>query len=128
MADTPVKHSSYPYLFDSTEIPFTAQWNENFKRVVTNKQSEAGDDIETIIRRKKLSISVQCNGMSDLKTTIETFSDKDYFVLSRYDDVLEAYQTYNVRMTAFSANRVYQTEDIEGTVGLWKISFTLEEF
>ena len=128
MADTTIKHSSYPYLFDSTEIPFMSQWDESFGRVVTNKQSEAGDDIETIIRRGKLSVSVQCNCMSDLKTTIETFYDKDSFVLSRYDDVLEDYQTYNVRMTEFSASRIYQSEDIIGTVGLWRISFTLEEF
>lgn len=126
--DTPIKHSTYPYLFDSTAISFPAQWNEKFNRIVTNKQSEAGDDIETIVRRGKLSISVQCNGLSDLKKTIQTFYDKDSFVLSRYDDVAETYQEYNVRMTAFSANRIYRTEDIEGTVGLWKISFTLEEF
>lgn len=126
--DTPIKHSSYPYLFDSTEISFPRSWKENFKRVVQSKQSEAGGDIETVVRRGKLTVSAQCNGTSDMVKTIESFYNVDSFVLSRYDSVAEDYTTHTVRMTAFSADRIYKTESIETTVGLWKISFTLEEF
>ena len=128
MADTVVNHKLYPYKFDSTDMPFMASWNEDFGRIVNSKMSEAGDDIETVVRRGKLKVSAQCNGFSSLKKTIEQFYYLDSFVLSRYDDVEEGYVTYNVRMTSFAADRMYQSEGINDTVGLWKISFTLEEF
>ena len=124
----PISHSTYPYKFNETEIPFPAEWGESFSRVVNKNTSEAGEDIEIIVRRGKLSVSARCNGLSSLKKTIEQFYNMDNFTLSRYDDITEAYKTHNVRMTEFSANRIYKSESVNDTVGLWKISFKLEEF
>ena len=124
----PINGKTYPYLFDSTEIPFMRGWTESFGRVANNNQSEAGEDIETVVRRGKLKVSAQCNGLSSLVKTIQTFYDKDSFVLTRYDQLAETYTTHNVRMTAFSADKVYQSEVVNDTVNVWKISFTLEEF
>ena len=125
---TPINHSTYPYLFDSTAIPFPAEWQESFGRISNVNTSEAGEDIESVVRRGKLKVNVQCNGFSSLVKTMQTFYDKDSFVLSRYDQMAEAYTTHNVRMTSFSPSRIYKSESINDTVGLWKISFTLEEF
>lgn len=124
----PINGKTYPYLFDSTEIPFMRGWNESFGRVANDNQSEAGEDIETVVRRGKLKVSAQCNGLSSLVKTIQTFYNKDSFVLTRYDQFAETYTTHNVRMKTFSADRVYQSEVVNDTVNVWKISFTLEEF
>ena len=121
-------HKTYPYKFDTTEIPFFNTWNESFGRLSNTNQSEAGGDIETVIRIGKLSVSASGTVLSDLAKTIQTFSKKDSFVLTRYDQYAEAYTTHTVRMTSFSANRVELSEYASGTTSTWDVSFKLEEF
>lgn len=123
-----MNQTSYPYKFDNTAIFFPMDWKEDFGRVVNSSKSESGEDMETVIRRKKLSVSVHCKATSDWLATFEDFSDKESFVLSRYDASIDDYTTHTVRMTSFSPSRIKRSEDIDGTIGLWDISFKLEEF
>ena len=121
-------HADYPYKFDDTVLPFMSTWNESFGRIVSNNTSEAGSDIETIIRRGKITVKAGCGCFSDMRGTLQSFYNLDSFVLYRYDDIEEGYTTHNVRMTEFSSERVYKSESVDDTKGLWKVSFTLEEF
>lgn len=121
-------HSEYPYKFDNVVLPFMSTWQESFERITNDQTSEAGTDLEIVVRRGKLTVNGGCGCFSDMKKTLQEFYNLDSFVLSRYDDLEEGYTTHNVRMTAFSADRINKSEDVPNTVGLWKVSFTLKEF
>lgn len=123
-----MRHKSYPYKFDTTEIPFFKDWKEKFGRVSDVNPSEAGGDIETVRRIGKLSVSASGTVLSDLAKTIQEFSRKNSFVLTRYDQYAQDYTTHTVRMTSFNTNRVDLSEYVDGTMSTWDISFTLEEF
>lgn len=123
-----MKHSDYPYKFNDTAIFFPMDWKEDWNTVETVNQSEAGTDIVTVKRYGKLRVSVSCEVSSKWLKIFQSFSKMDNFTLSRYDAVDEGYVTHDVRMRGFSASRIEKSENIEISIGLWKISFTLEEF
>ena len=124
----PVKQSDYPYKFNTTELPFMSTWNESFSEVLNTNTSEAGTDIDTVVRKGKLKVIAGCGCLSSMRTTLEGFYAMDSFTLHRYDYVTGAYKEHNVRMKNYSAERMYKSESVENTVGLWKVSFDLEEF
>lgn len=118
----------YPYKFNETTILFPLTWNETFTTIEDVQTSESGKDLVTVARYNKLTVSASFKVTSTWLATFKSFSTEPYFDLKRYDAVQGGYKTHKVRMRGFTVNRVPHSEDIAVTMGIWEVSFTLEEF
>lgn len=120
--------SSYPIKFNTTEIPFPASWSESPETLEKVFQSEAGTDKIIIQRKNKLKVTMNYNCLDTLANTLGTFSQMDSFTFKRYNPITATYEERTVRMRNYSCAFVKKSEDLSATNGIWKISFTLEEF
>lgn len=116
--------------FDQTEIPFPKSWVENPQKKKNTFTTEAGTEIDLIVRAKRLSISVATTCLDSLLKTLFEFRDKNSFVLTKYDPLTKLSTTATVRMDDFNYELIPKSSDIASTVtnGVWKVSFNLEEF
>jgi hypothetical protein len=114
--------------FNSTEIPFPKSWVENPQKLKNTFTTEAGTEIDLIVRRNKLSVSVSTTCMDDLLKTFFEFRDLDSFSLTKYDPLTKTNVVATVRMTDFNYGLVPKSHDLEVTNGVWEVSFNLEEF
>lgn len=120
------------YKFNDTEILYPLSWNESYEVIENTGQSEAGTDLVNVVRYGKMSVSCSFRVTSTWLATFKSFRDLDSFTLSicvgydGNDDPI--YETHTVRMRGFAQDRMPKSEDIGVTVGIWDISFTLEEF
>lgn len=117
----------YPYKFNNEEILYPIAWSESFSTIESINQSEAGTDIINVVRYKKLSVSASFKVTNTWLKKFEDYADVDTFTLKRYDGSINGYDERTVRMRNFASNRVQHSEDLTSTVGIWEVSFTLEE-
>lgn len=115
-------------LFDSTPIPFPQSWVENPQKLKNTFTTEAGTEIDLIIRSKKLSVSFATTCLDNELRTFFQFRDKDSFVLTKYNPLTKASETATVRMTDFNYSLVRKSAGLNVTNGVWEVSFNLEEF
>lgn len=115
-------------LFDSTSIPFANSWVENPQKLRNTFTTEAGTEIDLIVRDDKLSISASYTCLDNLLQTFFTFRDKNSFVLTRYNPKTKSSETRTVRMTDFNYELLPKSYGLTGQNGVWKVSFNLEEF
>jgi len=119
--------SNYPILFDDTEIPFPAKWQEAFETIEDVNETEAGTDILNIRRIGKLTVNAEHGALSDLVKILRQFSQLPTFVLSIYDMIEEDYKTYTVRMRDYHEELVEKSAGVAVSQGVWKVSYTLYE-
>lgn len=115
-------------LFDSTPIPFPQSWVENPQKLKNTFTTEAGTEIDLIVRDSKLSVSVSTTCLDNELKTYFQFRDKDSFVLTKYDPLTKSSITATVRMTDFNYGLVRKSAELSVTNGVWDVSFNLEEF
>ena len=115
-------------LFDNVSIPFPNSWVENTEKLKNTFTTEAGTEIDLIIRSKKLSVSFATTCLDDELKTYFQFRDKDSFVLTKYDPLTKASTTATVRITDFNYELVRKSSSLTATNGVWNVSFNLEEF
>lgn len=129
--------STYPTMFDSTEILSPTSWKETSNVIETVNQSEAGTDLVDVTRYDKLIVDASYTIAETCETggvgngwakTFKEFSKKPSFTLKRYDPLVGGYEERTVRMRKFSADIVKKSDLFDDINGAWRISFTLEEF
>lgn len=122
------------YKFNDTEILYPLSWDETYETVENTGQSEAGTDLVNVVRYGKLSVSCSFRVTNTWLATFKSFMALDSFTLSIHVGWTDAeepepvYETHTVRMRDFAQSRMTKSEDLEITIGIWDISFTLEEF
>lgn len=114
--------------FNQTEIPFPKSWVENPEKLKNTFTTEAGTEIDLIIRSKRLSISVATTCLDDMLTTFFQFRDMNSFTLTKYDPLTKSSEIATVRMTDFNYGLVKDSYKLTATNGVWNVSFNLEEF
>lgn len=115
-------------LFNSTEIIWATSWVENPQKLKNTFTTEAGTEIDKIVRDSRLSISASYRCTDDWLLTFMDFRDMDSFTLTTYDAQTKAAKTNTVRMTDFNYSLVPKSYDLTVTNGVWEVSFNLEEF
>lgn len=120
--------TDYKIKFNNTEIPFPASWSEDSEVLEKVYQSESGIDKLIVQRKDKLKISMNFNCLATLASTLGGFSQLDSFTFKRYNPRNATYEERTVRMRKFTSSFVKKSEDLSATNGIWKVSFTLEEF
>lgn len=115
-------------LFNQTAMPWPNSWVENPEKLKNTFTTEAGTEIDLIIRDERLSVSVAYVGLDGLLQTLMGFRDMGSFSLTRYNPRTKSSQVKTVRMTDFNYELVRKSGNLSGQNGVWKISFNLEEF
>lgn len=120
--------ADHPILFDGEAVPWPQSWGEDTAPVENVFQTEAGTDQVILVRRKKSVIAWTSNADSRLKARYEQYRDKDSVAVSLWDSGAGAYRVLTCRVRGWKCEMVQYSQRTAGTDGLWRISFTLEEF
>lgn len=114
--------------FNSTKMPWPNSWVENPQKLKNTFLTEAGTEVDLIIRQDRLSVSVAYVGLDDLLQTLISFRDLNSFTLLKYNPRTKTNESRTVRMTDFNYELVRKSSKLSGQNGVWNISFNLEEF
>lgn len=119
--------ADYPYCFDNIELNFPLTWQETVKTVESVQTTEAGSDVIIVTRYDKLTVNVTARVTSTNLAIFDTYSKKKSFNLYRYDVNTGLYDTRHVRMRNYTRSLKRHTEGLAVTMGVWDVSFALEE-
>lgn len=125
--------STYPIMFDDTQILSPSEWNETSNVVETVNVTEAGTDNVEVTRYDKLTISAkfkvaEATNVGEWAKVFKEFSKKPSFTLKRYDILEQGYEQRTVRMRDFTAELMAKSDLLPSINGIWNISFMLIEF
>lgn len=129
MADEQIMLKNYPPMFNGTAVPFFPEIDNAPKNVEKVNQSEGGRDIVQRIRTDKLSSSVKMEVAGDEWDAFfySLFKSTSAVVFKQYNSTLQGYETRDVRITNFKHKCIKHSEDLTSVVGVWNISFNIEE-
>lgn len=122
--------NDYPIKMNSTALPFfPTSWERTPRKIETENQSEGGTDIVQRVRRDKLRVSATFV-LADAEWVkfFEDLNDLDDFTLEEYDPREEGYKERTVRMKDLSNAPRRKSNELTDVLGVWEVSFTLEEF
>ena len=121
--------SNFPYMFGQYTIPFPIDFDDEYTDVESVNQSEGGRDIVQNFRHGKFSASVSFSvADEEWVKKMETLYNSSSFSVFFYSPLLENYDERICRMRGFKKKRRKASELLPEVVGVWDISFTLEEF
>ena len=130
MPTTPTKLKDYPLMLNNTSLLIPNPYKETWNAVEEVKQSAGGTDIYTNVRARKLSISVSYRVSATWLKTLADFnalSRTQSLTLKRYDPIAQAYTEHQVKMKGFNYQVERKSWDLTYSLGVYKVSFTLEE-
>lgn len=120
--------SDYPIKFGQEVIFAPESWEESSQVIENINTTEAGTDQISVTRYDKLSISCSFQCSSVWAKKFKEYSKQGEIAVSIYDLIAEEYKTRTMRIRNFKASLVANSRSTPNTVGLWDISFSLEEF
>lgn len=120
--------SSYPMMFNTTQIPFPTSYSEDSQTIENTRTAEAGNDIVNVARYGKLKASMSFTCLQTTVQTLASFESVDSFKFKRYSPKTDAYAETTVRMRNFKCQPKKGSEDLSEVKGVWIVSFDLEEF
>lgn len=115
--------------FGETRITIPAiSWVENSEKLKNTFTTEAGTEIDLIVRAEKLSVSASYKCTDNWLQIFMQYRDMNSFNLSRYNPRTKTNENKTVRMTDFNYSLVRHSDELSVTNGIWEVSFNLEEF
>lgn len=120
--------TSYPMLFNTTQIPFPTDYSEDSQTIESSRVTEAGTDIVNVARYGKLKASMSFTCLQATVQTLASFKSVDSFTFKRYSPETDAYAESTVRMRNYKCQPKKGSEDLTEVKGVWDVSFDLEEF
>lgn len=127
--DEPSHISDYPPMFNNTAVPFFPEIKNTPKNVENVNQSEGGRDIVQRIRTDKLksAVDMEVAGIEWVKFFYGLFVGTSAVTFKQYSPLLEDYETRSVRITNFDYVKIKKSEKLTAVMGVWKVSFDIEE-
>lgn len=120
--------TSYPILFDNTEIIWPTKWDESFETLETVNETEAGTDVVDVRRQGKLTITATFKASSVWAKTFQGFSNSNSIEVQIYDADTEGYKTHTMRMRKFKKTLTKGSQYVRYGNGVYTVSFELIEF
>lgn len=121
--------NEYPIKFDDVTIPFfPSNYDRSDEKVSVVNQTEDGHDDVEVIRREKTTLSLTYNVNSWWAAKFQEFHKKAYISVQLYDLESKEYETKTMRMEDYTESLIRHSETTTESVGLYTISFTLQEF
>lgn len=122
-------YSDYPLLIDNVEIKPTRQnWSIEYINILNENMTEDGHSDIEIVRKGKvgISVSMQC---ADMWASMMTRLNAEASLNVKYYDIASKdYITRSMYMDGLIVKEVPNSDKVQGTNGLYYVSFDLVEF
>lgn len=122
--------TSYPIKIDNVSIPFPDSWEETHKRLASEFETEDGHRIKKVIRGSRLSVSASFTVSSSWLKKFMTWRAANSLTVYIYDPTNNGYQSHTMDIAddSFTYELIQGSKRLRNTNGLYRLSFTLEEF
>ena len=129
MAD-PIVLKNFPPMFNGTTVPFFPVIDNSPEDTQNVHKSEGGRRIVQTIRMDRLSASVKLKVADDawVRFFMDLWKNYDSFEFKQYSPLLQGYDTRTVCIENFKWKQVKDSEDLGDVIGVWEMSFDIEEF
>lgn len=119
----------YPIMFNDTAVPFFPEIETNPINIESKYQSESGKDIIQTYRSDKWSVPIKMKVAGDewVRFFYDLYVNADSVIFKQYSPLVEGYSERLVRIEGFRYKQVKNSEDLP-VMGVWELSFTIEEF
>lgn len=130
MSDTRSIKADYPTYLDKVQYAPFKTWDISYKDSVMTHETEAGTQEDSITRKGRRSISVATTCLDTIARQLGALKNKDYFEVKYYDVDTDDYVIIDMRIqpSSFSRSLKERTASNEYSMGVYNISFVLEEF
>jgi hypothetical protein len=121
--------NQFPMIFDSTTIPFyPSVFDRSDDKVsIVNKTEDGHDDVE-LVRDEKTSVACTYLVNDRWAAIFEGFRAQASIQVQLYNKRTKAYETKTMRIEDYSESMEQYSDRSTESMGLYTISFTLEEF
>ena len=123
----PNKLNDYPKYFNETALFRPEKWTETPQKIINKNQSESGKDLLNVVRKDKMNIACTFACTSAWAKIFDDFNNLDSFTLKTYSPKANAYVERTVYMEGFSSDEEVYSGYVEGTIGLYTVTFNLIE-
>ena len=119
----------YPLIFDELTIPFyPSMYDRSDNKVsVVNRTEDGHDDVE-MVRLEKTLLDVSFQVDARWAGILKTYRRKASIEVQIYDTAIGGYQTKTMRIEDYSETLEENSDKSTESLGLYTVSFTLEEF
>ena len=120
----------YPIVLNNVEYQYFKTWNITRNDYVTTHETEGGTQEDVVTRKGRRSIGVTVTCLQPLVAQLIALAELDEFEAKIYDVATNQYVTISVRVGTGSMS--YDLKEgsarLHEVNGVYKVSFTLEEF
>lgn len=121
--------SNFPIKFDDTIIPFyPTTYDRNDAKIEVVNQTEDGHDDVEIKRTEKTSLSVAFTVNDRWTAIFRTYKNKPSFTVKIYNTLTKDYDSKTMRIEDYDEILIQYSEKSRESMGIYSVSFTLEEF
>jgi hypothetical protein len=122
--------SSYPTQINGETIPFPDTWSENPQKIVNQFETEAGGLKHIVIRSSRLSADASFTVTSRWLKKFLQFRNLDQLTVTIYNAVSDSRTSHTMFIDpeSFSYELVHESRYAQNTNGIYKLSFSIEEF
>lgn len=122
-------YSDYPLLINDVEIKPTRQnWSIDYINILNENMTEDGHSDIEIVRKGKVGISVSMQCADMWASTITLLNAEASLSVKYYDIATKGYLTRSMYMDDLTVTLVPNSDKVQGTNGLYYVSFSLMEF
>lgn len=123
-------YNAYPIIMNGEQIPFPDSWDENPKKISNTFETEAGTIRKIITRSSRMGISASFTVTDRWLKKFKALRDLSGFSVRVFDATANGYQQINMFIDddSFQYSLITASRYENGTTGLYKLSFDLEEF
>lgn len=116
--------------FNNEDMPFTASMDFGKGEIYYKNQTEGGHKIVQTVRKDVLSLKIGTTCLYSQLKKYAYYANLDSFTLSALDPLTDTVITRTVKMYNFAYSLLKDSQILADTTqnGVWKVSFTLEEF
>lgn len=119
----------YPLIFDEMTIPFyPSMYDRSDNKVSVVNRTEDGHDDVDVVRMEKTLLDVTFLVDARWAGILKTYRRKTSIEVQIYDTAIGDYQTKTMRIEDYSETLEENSDRNTESLGLYTVSFTLEEF
>lgn len=118
----------YPIKFNDETVPDPIKFDAEQSTIEQVNETEAGTDLIVVTRYGKMSYNCEFHCSSMWAHKFAMYARADVIELSCYDLLADGLATKSVRLRDFRPSLVDNSRNVEGTNGLYRVTFKLEEF
>lgn len=122
--------TSYPTTFDNEIIPFPDNWAEKPQKIVNQFETEAGGLKNIVVRNQRLSVDASFTVTSRWLKKFKGYRAQNEISVGIYDAETGSTVSHSMFIVgdSFSYELVHDSRYAQNTNGVYKLSFTIEEF